>query len=317
MAYSALTTAETGSGKPVTQAKMRKVKDNFDYLYGLAVGSAATGVVVNGSFEVDSDSDGTPDGWTLALYPGGAFTLSSTAPDQGAYHAKFTHPGGASNGGGSLASDYVEISDTLSYVLHFIHWASAAGMKNQVKVQYYDKDKVANGAAVTLYSSTANPTSPLAISYTFTPSAGSCFAKFTVIGGLSDTDVAGSAYFDGLALETLYPSALGDFCGLTMPIERSEAGAVYVKHKECTLDRPGNYRIEFDLAAGNGRLTVGGVNGTEQTAAGYATKSEDFTKLAAGTVVSLYIKGSGAATCKNLCIRNADGLVPGSQDYDA
>ena len=72
MSYSALTTDETTAGKPGKQSLFRKIKDNFDYLYSLIASQSAGAGVPNGSFEIDSDSDGVPDNWTRSLYSGGA-----------------------------------------------------------------------------------------------------------------------------------------------------------------------------------------------------------------------------------------------------
>lgn len=197
MSYTAITSAEVAQDAPLTTTLMTKIKDNIEYLYSQ---SAQALDVPNGSFEVDTDSDGTPDNWTKNLYPGGALATDSTTPADGARAIKFTHPGGAGNGGGSLTSDYIPCSESETYWLRFFHRASAAGMKNIVQVQYYTAAKVANGAAVALYSSTSNPASWTRYVYQFTPSANSRFFKITLIGGYTDTDVAGDAYFDGVEI---------------------------------------------------------------------------------------------------------------------
>ena len=201
MAYSAITSAEIAAGKPVCGPTGfgTKTKDNFDYLYGV-VGTLSSNQVLNGSFEVDSNADGDPDNWTKSLYTGGTGTLYTTAPGHGAKAMSFTHPGGASNGGGYMDSDYIEVSDLREYWIAFIHWATAAGMKNQVQIRYFDRAKTDLVADATLYSSTTNPTSEAAYSYFFTPPATARFIKVRIIGGFTDTDVAGTAYFDDVRI---------------------------------------------------------------------------------------------------------------------
>jgi hypothetical protein len=197
MGYSALTAAEAAQDAFLTATVMSKIKDNFDYLYGQF---SQVPDVPNGSFEVDSDSDGTPDNWTKNLYPGGALAVDATTPADGAKAIKFTHPGGAGNGGGSLTSDYIPCSEYVIYWMGFMHKASAAGMKNIVQIQYYTAAKVANGAAVEKYDSTDEiggaPATWTQYIYQFTPTANSRYFKLILIGGYTDTDVAGVAYFD-------------------------------------------------------------------------------------------------------------------------
>lgn len=197
MSYSALTAAEVAQDAFITTTLMSKIKDNFDYLYGQF---SQVPDVPNGSFETDSDSDGTPDNWTKNLYPGGALAADTTTPADGASAVKFVHPGGAGNGGGSLTSDYIPCSEYETYWLSFMHKASAAGMKNIVQIQYYTAAKVANGAAEEKYDSTdlGAPATWTQFIKQFTPTASSRYFKVIIIGGYTDTDVAGSAYFDAV-----------------------------------------------------------------------------------------------------------------------
>lgn len=199
MAFDALTEAETAAGKPVTQPFLRKIKDNFDHLYG-TTGSASSGGVPNGSFEIDSDVNGVPDQWDASAYSGGSVAIDATNAVHGLNCIKMVHPGGAGNGGGTLRSDYIECSAFVRTTIGFIHWATAAGMKNQVLAHYYDKDHVelGSGSPATIYSSTANPTSATAFSYREMPPSGAKYIKIKLVGGYTDTNVAGTAYFDDI-----------------------------------------------------------------------------------------------------------------------
>jgi len=199
MGWSALTTAEIAQGKFVHTDLMAKIKDDLDYLHS-AASEGGEVRIINGSFEVDSDSDGTPDNWTCAAYTGGAIALESTSPDHGAQGIKFTHPGGAGNGGGYADSDYFPVSTLESYHLHFITWVSAgaSAMLNKVHVRYFDKDKVelVAGSPATIYAPATNPTTPTAFQYVVTPAAGALWAKVRIIGGATSVDQAGVAHFD-------------------------------------------------------------------------------------------------------------------------
>jgi hypothetical protein len=205
MAWNAITTAEIASGKPVCGPTGfgTKVRDCLNWLYGV-IGSASVIGIPNGSFEIDSDSDGVPDSWTKSLYAGGTGGFYTTSPAHGATAWSFTHPGGASNGGGYLDSDYLEVAELENYWLSFIHWATAAGMRNRVEIRYYDKAKAELGAGspAYLYNSVTNPTTATRFSYNFTPLATTRYIKFRLVGGFTDTDVAGTAYFDNIQFGT-------------------------------------------------------------------------------------------------------------------
>ena len=196
MAYDAITSAEIQVGKPEKQSLWQKVKDDFDYLYG-AVASASGALPANGSFETDSDGDGIPDSWTRTLYPGGSGAFETSSPAHAAKAYKFVHPGGSGNGGGKLVSEYIEVTELTKYNLSFILWASVAGMRNKVQADYYAKDKSSISTS-DLYNSTSNPTSATFYQYTFTPPANARYVKIMLIGGYTDTDVAGNIFFDGV-----------------------------------------------------------------------------------------------------------------------
>ena len=226
MGYFALTAAEIAQDKFVTTTLMAKLKDNFDYLYSKA---AATDLPSNGSFEIDTDSDGIPDNWTRALYPGGTGGLSVLYPAHGAKSAYFIHPGGAGNGGGILTSDYIEVSQLQSLSLFYILWATVAGMRNIVRIKYYDKAK-AYISAVDLYNSTSNPTSGTLYCSQFIPVANARYIKILLYGGVSDTDVAGNTYFDSLRL---VPTVITDLIkddSITQAKLKTSQGEVSMSH---------------------------------------------------------------------------------------
>jgi hypothetical protein len=304
MAYDPITSAEIASGKPVCGPVGfgKKVKDNLDYLYG-AIGSSAAIGVLNGSFEIDSDADGVPDSWTRNLYAGGTSAIYTAAPASGANAFSFIHPGGASNGGGNLTSDYIECSPLLNYILSAILWSTAAGMKNKIQVQFYDKTKTANGSAVDLYNSVANPTSATAFLFGIKPTASSAFFKIILIGGFTDTDVAGTTYFDDVQLRGVFPDVTAGVVIIASgPTARSGAEGVYTKYKEAKVLRAGTYRVIFTLVSSTGdsaygRIYKNGVGfGTERsTDTTPVTFSEDLV-FSVNDLIQIYCHNSAAAT---------------------
>lgn len=199
MGWNPLTLAELTTGKPWTQALSRKIKECLEYLYGGVAGGATRSGVPNGSFEIDSDADGTPDMWTVSLYPGGSFLLDTALPNHGGKIAKFTHPGGAGNGGGYIVSEYIEVSPTWVYFFGWTYWCSAAGPKVIAHVLFYDKDKVYISTA-DLVNSTTNPVVAARGYQTFSPPATARYVKFELIAGYTDTDVAATIYFDDIEM---------------------------------------------------------------------------------------------------------------------
>lgn len=195
MAYEAITDNDIVVGKPTKRSLWQKVKGNFEHLFSIAV----EGGLKNGSFETDTDEDGIPDNWTRSLYPGGTAGFDTDNPMHGARAYRFTHPGGAGNGGGYLDSDYIEVSSLDQHYVKFSLRSSAAGIKNIVQLRYYDKDKVF-ASSTDLYNAAAPDTAARSLSYNFTPPANARYIKIRLIGGYTDTAVAGSTYFDGVEL---------------------------------------------------------------------------------------------------------------------
>jgi len=196
MGYDAILSTEVDVDSPGKAELFQKIKDNFDYLYSLIGGPVE---VPNGSFEIDTDADGVPDNWTLNLYAGGSAAFDTTTPAHGAKAYKFTRASGAGNGGGYLESGYMECSPIGAYVIGFSIKSSAAGIKNIVKIRYFDKDKVYISDQ-DVYSSTSNPTSWARYQYSMTIPATAMYYKARLIGGYTDTDVAGDTTYDDVAI---------------------------------------------------------------------------------------------------------------------
>ena len=191
MSWDAILNTEIEVDDPLTQSLMQKIKDNLDYLYG-QLGTSMAGLgVPNGSFEIDSDVDGIPDSWVKNLYSGGAGALESTDVAHAAKSYKFTHPGGAGNGGGYLDSDYIEITDSDKYFIGFLLKCSGTGLKNKGEIREYNSAKIYQSTQ-TPYDSTTNPTVWTLFQYQYTPAASIRYVKIRLIGGFTDTDPGAS-----------------------------------------------------------------------------------------------------------------------------
>lgn len=166
--------------------------------------SQAGGLVPNGSFEVDSDSDGTPDGWTE--------TVTQTSSDNeidiseatdGAQSYRFT--GGGSGGGELETTEFFPVNDIDDLRVSFDIRSTVATVLNIARVRWFDSSQVfiSNGDAYN--EGATNPTSFAGQTADVTPPANARFAKLLLIGvdpaGTTDT---GSTFFD--KVRAFYPT---------------------------------------------------------------------------------------------------------------
>lgn len=165
-------------------------------------------LVTNGSFEVDSDSDGFPDQWTRTLYTGGAFALvDDTGTGANSAHGlkaiKFTHPGGAGKGGGEIvthADTYIEASPNRPYLLTWQNKNSVAGVTNSVEVIEYDATQT-NLSTQVIFSATSNPTTWTLMRSRFMPADPlTRYIKIRFKCGETSASTAGTIFIDNVQL---------------------------------------------------------------------------------------------------------------------
>ena len=97
-----------------------------------------------------------------------------------------------------------------------MHYASVAGMHNQVEVRFYATLATTSYTAVTIYDSTANPTSWRLFQNFAAPPSNARWARVMVIGGVDgDGGAAGSAYFDGVEVSSPIPTTGAHYEGIT------------------------------------------------------------------------------------------------------
>lgn len=302
MAFNSIPSAWIASGKFAVQSLWQYIKDNFDYLYAAVTGSSATGLV-NGSFELDVDSDNVPDNWTWNAYTGGTLAIETTDPGHGAKGIKITSPGGSGNGGGYLtSSSYVECSEYGRLTVSWYMKSSVADILNKVQVFWYKKDQTpCTSASTDLYSdATANPTSWTRYQASAVPPADARYYKIRLTGAHSDDTTAGNCMFDGVSVvfDKYANVVAGDMMTVTAGTERSTTSASYTKVKEVTVNRTGTWSTSFTLKQSGGTTAYGRIYrngvavGTERSESGtdYVTYSEDITGWLNGDKLQLYLK---------------------------
>jgi hypothetical protein len=160
-------------------------------------------------------------------------------------------------------------------------YSSAAGMKNEVLVRAFDKDLTEIGSGTAIYSSTANPTTPTYCIRQFTPPANTRFVKLRMIGGKSDTNVAGTTYFDDVTVNPF----VGSFGAFTIA-EQTTSSLTFVDAGSATITLPNlglimldiGFQASMKVGSGTGvfqRFRIGGwYSGQETTAsATYVTNA--------------------------------------------
>jgi hypothetical protein len=176
-------------------------------------------LIDNGSFELDTDGDGVPDGWMVTTYTGGTVDTdrydAGTNPSPDVLHGeaalRFVSPGGAGNGGGYAdQADYFEVAEGEDLDVAFWIKASAAGVHNQVDVRWFTSAQAAHGTPqTTVYDeAAANPTGWTEMRYRVTPPSGARFAKVRLYGCIDDDATAGTTRYDRVTVQTVQPQYL-------------------------------------------------------------------------------------------------------------
>ena len=171
-----------------------------------------SGLIPNGSFEIDTDANGVPDGWTLVNDTGSSNAIDTSKSTDGAQSFRFTSAG---PGGGSLTTtNFFPVNDVAVLRVKLDLESSVAGVRNIVRVEFFDISETPI-SDVDPYDSTANPTSFITQNLVATPPAGARFAKLKLIGCDSSVATPGSTWFDNVSV--FYPAAVsGVFDNITI-----------------------------------------------------------------------------------------------------
>jgi hypothetical protein len=176
--------------------------------------SSATGnynLILNPSFEDDTNNDSVPDSWTNTLFTNGTFTHDTSTQSDGEKSAKFTSTGG---GGGYIESTAAfEVSPLKSYEVSFALKSSVADVRNVATIYWFQSDgsTPASTASNSVFDDSAtNPTSWTRKFKRVTPPANGYFAKVRFVGCDSSDATAGSTWFDGVSVTETAVTAAGD-----------------------------------------------------------------------------------------------------------
>lgn len=200
-APSSITTPSVGD--PTRQELIELIIEWVAYFNSFA--TSRNDVIINGSFELDSDSDGIPDGWTRTnFHASSTFLLdtSTSAADGKSVHgkraAKYTSTG---SGGGTVeTTDFLEVSEKELYTVHWKAKNSVADIRNKVEITWYDCTQSSISTSSLYDEATNNPTSWTTLSAEATPPANAKYAKLKFTLADSSDATAGSAWIDEVRL---------------------------------------------------------------------------------------------------------------------
>lgn len=255
----------TAITKPAQGASTKKtsfadaVIDDLTHLYNLSggSGSGAGGVLQNGSFENDVDSDGIPDGWTQTLGAGGAAAFDTTTPAHGAQAYKFTTPGSVDNY--LETTDYILCAVPNTVVISFLLKCSAAGVAADVVIRWFDMGKSYLSSSTVYSEGAANPTAWSRIVAIGTPPTAACYYKIRLYGGVAGDATAGDVYFDGVEIIQQLLIGRGAFT-LT---EQSTSSSTFVDAGSASITLPYFESSKVVVISFESELKTGG-SGTAQ-----------------------------------------------------
>lgn len=153
-------------------------------------------LLLNGSFEIDTNDDGIPDNWTITEYDAtSTVETDSTTQSHGGQSLKFVSTG---LGGGIADSDtYIECTDGEYLRVTYRYKSSVADVRNLVQIQFYNSAKGLLSTPDLLDDSTTNPASWTLKKHeaVLTP-ASTRYAKIKLTGCHSSDVTPGTTWFD-------------------------------------------------------------------------------------------------------------------------
>lgn len=157
-----------------------------------------SGLVRNGSFELDADSNTVPDNWTNDVnYAGSSNAIDTSQSSSGSQSWRTQSTG---SGGGQLVSDgFFEVSPEVNLAVSFDLFSTVATVRNIVRLEWYDSSQ-AFLSNTDLYDSTSNPATFTRQSFAVTPVANARFAKLRIFGGEPPGTATGITYWDNFSV---------------------------------------------------------------------------------------------------------------------
>ena len=144
----------------------------------------------NGSFELDSNGDGTPDGWNTAPVSLGGVAIDSSDSAHGLNSVKFISGG---TGGGLLTSPAFDVLSGSTLTVNFTYKASDVAVSTRVNVLTFDRAGGFLSSLPAYAEAVANPLVYTTLAKGVTIDATAVTAKLSILGmDIGGTVVAGT-----------------------------------------------------------------------------------------------------------------------------
>lgn len=173
------------------------------------------GLVANGSFELDTNSDDVPDGWLSENNAAGSNNGLETGPGNTGAGAQSWRTQSSGSGGGELVSaNPFVVNDFDSLLVRFLLRSTVAAVRNIVRIEWYDVTDVLI-SSTDVYDSTSNPSTFTEEVHLASPPSGARLARIRILGGTSGGTLSGITYWDNVRV--LYPEPVtGTFDNLLL-----------------------------------------------------------------------------------------------------
>lgn len=232
--------------------------------------SQGANILFNGNFEIDTEGDGTPDGWTLTVNPGNSIRIDSDTANtvvSGDNALLFESTDG--NAAGTATSDLTPFAQ--DETLYFTGWVTSnqSNLANKVIVDWYRRQTTIISSD-TLYDN--GGTSSVGLTEFSASAVAPLFTRYFRIRIIGSDGNVGKTWFDYFQAQR--PVAAADIL-TSLPGIRVLSGFIAFDGTvgpqgypggtspgfTCTLEATGFYEIVFDESFSNEpaiALTVGG-----------------------------------------------------------
>lgn len=170
-----------------------------------------SGLIDNGGFERDSNSDGVPDGWTSENNASGSNNGLETSALNVASGTQSWRTQSNGSGGGELVTDRFDVNDVDNIIVRFRRRSTVSSVRNIVRVEWSDVTDTPISNTIVLDSS-SNPSVFTDTVATATPPSGARLARVRILGGTTGGTGAGITYWDNFRVElpAVFTGAFGN-----------------------------------------------------------------------------------------------------------
>ena len=248
------------------------------------VPSTDSGLILNGSFEIDENGDGIPDGFIASPSATSTSELDTTKSTDALTSFRFTS-NVVGNGGGELETEeFFVVNGVDDLSVNFDLECSVATVRNDVRLAWYDRNQALITEDIIYFNTATNPTTFTTITTTTAPPVNARYAKIRIQGSDQPGDI-GSSWYD--RLRAFYQTTLNR----KVTMVRTTGGGTWTRPSGCTSIRIQGVGPGGGGAGSNGTDTIGSGGG----AGGYAVGVFDVQAISSFTLTGGVGGAAGAS----------------------